>query len=177
MTTTQKVIYGIVGLILLGGAGWIGTRLGGVTNKYYPSTTVLGGAVGDTNQSPRMWQQAVSFASTTPISVTNPGNDRLISSIEYYVTGVGNINFNATGVAVWQWQISTSTDIYTPASTNYVLNSTVSTSTPFLFIASTTPGNTGSAQTRIWASGTNLNLLTNGTSTATGLVIIHYRQL
>lgn len=158
-----------------------------VVGLYFKSTTNtvreiqsgFTGAVGDTAQTPKMIQTSMSLASTTPVSMLNADSqDRIVTSVDYWLQGLTSTQIPAgTGVAQLQVTMSTSTDIYTPASANYLLNTVVSTSTPQLWVASTTPGN-ASATTggfvRVWKAGTYLNFFQNSTSTATGQLRIGY---
>jgi len=147
-----------------------------IVNHY--SSQVVGAAVGDVNQTPRMWQQTISLATTTPLSLTNSsGGERLITSVELYIASSSQTLSNATGLANLVFTMSTSTDAFTAASSNYVLNTTIATSSGPVYVATSTPGNAAVVSTRIWGNGTNLNLFQNGTSTSSGVVvIIHYRQ-
>lgn len=144
-------------------------------------TTVLqAGAVGDTNSTQRIAQIVMDMTTTTPASILNgDATDRIITSIDYYLASLTSVTSNGSGLANFTFLLSTSTNVYTAASANYLLNTTVATTTAQLFVASTTPGNTALAtlagvNTRVWKAGTYLNVFANGTSTATGTIKISY---
>lgn len=191
MNTTQKIIAGfvVVGLIAVGG-------------YFFPHsskvTQVLqAGAVGDVNGSPRIVQVSLDLSTTTPTSPTvlatstmfnSDGRDRIVTSIELFVTNIGSSTSNGSGVSSWIVKIGTSTDIYTVGvATSLLYNSSFSTSTPILFVASTSPGvvgTSGSDFARIWKAGTYLNTFLNATSSGangtfgpaeTGFEVVHYR--
>lgn len=174
----KKTLAIIAGVVLLGAV---------VGAYFFPhSQYVLSvGTAGDTNSNRRIAEISMDMTTTTPASQTNNSSqDRIITSVEFYVSGLGSMTGSAgTGVASTTWQMSTSTDVYTAASTNYVLNTTLATSTAngavggYLFVASTTPGATGTFANRIWKAGTNLNLFSNATSSANtmaGVMVVNY---
>lgn len=139
----------------------------------------LAGAVGDVNTTQRMLQQQFSLSSTTAFSSLNSNGDRIITEVDYYMGSTTAMNGTSNlGVATLNWTMSTSTDVYNALSANYVLNTTVATSTSPAYLASTTPGN-ATATTRVWTSGSYLNLVTNATSTTAtpNYIVIKYLQL
>lgn len=143
------------------------------------------GAVGDTNSTRKIASCVLDMSTTTPTTATTTGTacltntdskDRIVTSVEYYLSGLGSMTGSAgTGVASTTWQLSTSSGLYV-GSANYLLNTTIATSTAngavggTLFIASSTPGSTATFPFRVWASGSNLNLFSNATSSAAGTV-------
>lgn len=134
-------------------------------------------AVGDSYSTAKIAQQSLNLATSTAASLYNgDGKDRIISSVDYYAANLGTFGSNVpANVSALSWLMSTSTDIYTAASTNYILNTTVATTSPQLYVATTTPGLTGSVFTRVWAAGTYLNLFQNATSsTASATVVVRY---
>ncbi len=173
----MKNIIKVVVAVLLGFAvGW---------SVHVPSHELAVGAVGDVNQTPRMWQQQVDMSTTTEASIANPvGSDVLITSIDYYYTGLGTMNSNAGGVASFQILFGTSTDSYIPGpASSYLLNTTVATSTPLSYQASSTPGVTSQSSNagtfaRTWSGSSRLNLYATATSSgATGYIVIRYLKL
>lgn len=142
-------------------------------------------AVGDTASSAKIAQVTLDLSTTTPSTVggacklyNSDSRDRIINAITFDLNGVTTLYGASGGIATWNWLMATSTatDIYTAAG-NRVLNTTVATSSPYVYVASTTPGTTGTPQFRIWGAGTCLNLFLNGTSTAvTGNIRVDYTQ-
>ena len=167
----------------------LGLLVVAVVGLYFKPATLItntkveqvAGAVGDTNTSPRMLQTNISLASTTPFSSLNSsGTDRLITSVEYYLGSTTAMNgTSALGVATLNWIMSTSTDQYNATSANYVLNTTIATSSGQVYVSTSTPGNAATLTTRIWANNSYLNLTQNATSTTAtpNYIIVHYRQL
>ncbi len=142
-----------------------------------PTQTVM--AVGDTAQTPKMIQTSMTLSTTTPVSTLNTDSqDRIITTVDYWLQGLTSTQIpSGVGVASLVFTMSTSTDIYTASSANYLLNTTVATSTPQLWVASSTPGNANATTggfVRVWKTGTYLNLFQNSTSTATGQLRIGY---
>lgn len=140
-------------------------------------------AVGDTNTTLKQAQVVIDLSTTTPTTVggacklyNGDARDRIITGVTYELSALNSFSLNGTGLVNLTFLLGTSTGISTVVG-NTVLNTSVATTTPDLYVASTTPGNTGSAFIRRWASGTCLNLFANGTSTAaTGIFSVQYLQ-
>lgn len=142
------------------------------------------GAVGDTNSTSRIAQCSLDLSTTTSSTISGTGcllngdgRDRIITSIDIYGSSLTTSTSNGTGVKNLTWNVATSTGVYTPDGTK-VLSTSVSTTTPILYVSSTTPGTIGIAATndyaRTWATGTYLNVLQNATSTASGIIVVRY---
>jgi hypothetical protein len=185
----KKIILFICGLVVLIAI------IGAYSYPKFPANVFKSGSVGDINSSPRMVQVSLDLSTTTPTTPTSlatstmyngDGRDRIITSVEFFVTNIGSSSSNGTGNVVWNWKLSTSSGMYVASSGNYLLNTTVATATPILATgASSTPGIVGSASTndyaRVWAAGSYLNLYINGTSTGavtggeTGWLVVNYK--
>ena len=151
-------------------------------------TTVLqAGAAGDTNSTQRIAQTVLDLSTTTPTTVSGActlmngdSRDRIIISIDYYLTSLTSFTSNGSGVASTTWVMSTSTGIYLAPAGSYVLNTTLATSTANgavsnqLYVGTTTPGATATFPYRVWTAGSCLNLVQNSTSTAAGTIRVGY---
>lgn len=155
------------------------------TSTYVTNQTVAG-AVGDTQSTPKMYQVQLDTATAgNYISADNRyqyasvvnGNsgDRIIESIEYVFTGSTAVS---TSTALQNLIVATSSSATAgfAGNTNYVLNTSIATTTPTLYIASTTPGLTGTNYNRTWTAGTYLSIQSNATTTALGYFKINYLQ-
>lgn len=174
---TKNIVYGIVGIILLGVAIFIGKTFGTSVVKQNV------GAVGDTQSTPKMVQISANMATNTIASFLNSdATDRYITSVEGVMTVYGS-NTNALApntmsllAATGTTQYSTTTCTTTCAAMNIVTLNAVSTSTlPVIIIgtstasvgiASSTIANTNSSS-RWWPSGSYLNFSSNITATTT----------
>lgn len=175
----------IVGLVIGGFIGYISHRPGTVVR------TQTYGAVGDVNATQRVATCVLDMSTTSPAFATTTtstnsclyngdSKDRVITSVEYYISSLGSAN---TAVASTTWKMGTSTDVYNP-SAGYVLNTTIATTTGngayagTLFVASTSPGATGVGTSfqnyRVWPAGTNLVLYQNASSTWNATILIRY---
>lgn len=160
----------------------LGLKYGGasVTNQYLTTA----GTAGDTNSTFRIAQISADFTTTTPASLlNNDSRDRIISNVEIYTANTGNFTSVGTGLTSTGllFKMSTSTNPYTADASNFVWNSSYATATgPIIFTSSSSPGTIGlgtspATSTRVWASGTYLNLFVNGTTSATsGFVKVNY---
>lgn len=113
-------------------------------------------------------------SSTTLATMYNSdGWDRIITGISYYVQ-----DFDTASGAPRTMTAATSTNAYTlNSNTNYVFNAVIATTSPRVFVASSTPGSTGEDATRrVWGEGTYLNFLLSSlsTSTASGYIEVEY---
>ncbi len=175
----NKTLIAVIAGICLVLGGWAGFSLAPSAEQQTFQ------AAGDTASSAKIAQVVGDFSTTTPTTVggacklyNSDARDRIINAVTFDLNGVTTLYGATGGIATWNWKLATSTaaDVYTAAGNN-VLNTTVATSSPFVYVASTTPGVTGTPQFRIWASGTCLNLFLNGTSTAvTGNIRVDYSQ-
>lgn len=173
----NKTLFVLVAIVFLALGGFAGYSLAPSADNFQ--------AAGDTASNAKIAQVVLDLSTTTPTTVggacklyNSDARDRIINAITYDLAGVTTLYGASGGIATWNWQMGTSTGIYVvPAAGSRVLNTTVATSSSYLYVASTTPGVTGTAINRIWASGTCLNLFLNGTSTAvTGNVRVDYSQ-
>lgn len=175
----NKTFLAFIAVVCLALGGFAGYSLA-------PTQTQTFQAAGDTASSAKIAQVVLDLSTTTPTTVGGAcklynadARDRIINAITFDLAGLGTMTgATGAGVATLNWIAGTSTaaNIYTVTGNN-VLNTTVATSSPYLYVASTTPGLTGTAVNRLWLSGTCLNLFTNATSsTATGNIRVDYSQ-
>lgn len=172
----NKIILGAVLVLAIVGAYFFPKQL----------SKVSVGAVGDTNSTQRIASCVLDMSTTTPTTATTTGTgclyngdskDRVITSVEYYLSGLGAMIGSTGGVATTTWLLGTSTDVYNvPAVGSRLLNTTIATSTAngavsgTLFVASTTPGASATFPNRVWPSGTYLNLQQNATTGANSII-------
>ncbi len=175
----QNIIVGSIVLILV----IIGVLFFSFSHS---NNSALIGAVGDVNQTPRMWQQQLDLSTSTEATIVNPvGSNVLITSVDYYYSGVTTMNANAGGVDSFRVKISTSSDSYIVGlASSYVMDTTIATSSNTLqYEASTSPGITAAASNagtfaRTWSGSSRLNVFANATSsTVSGYVVIRYLKL
>lgn len=174
----KKIISAIVALVVL---------VAIVGGYYYPNLPFISGATAGTTNSTSKIASCVLDMSTTTMSTASTtltgclyngdGADRIVTSVDYFMYGMTTATYNGTGVATLVWAMSTSTGQYATTSVNALLSTNIATTTPNLYIGSTSPGISGTAGkdfTRVWATGTYMNLTQQATSTATGSIVIRY---
>lgn len=174
----KNIITAVAGLI-------VGVLLGLLVNGNRQDIKVE--AVGDKNLSPKFYQVQVDTATNSTYisadnryqwaSVTNSyGSDRFITSIDYVFTGLTTTatSTNALNVVI---ATSSSASAGLGTNTNYLFNSSIATSTPTNYVASTTPGLTGTNLNRLWKNGEAINIEANATTSSPGYFVIRYLQL
>lgn len=170
MTTKTVLVLAVVAALV--GVGFY--TYGGNSNGTGNSTSVAGNTFNAAKTAMIVWSPISASATTTSILNTD-ANDRIIKQAQYSCTGLTNsFAQTAAGVAALIFQAAT-TSASAPANfsgnTNFVLNTTVATSTAELFVGSTTPGATASSFVRRWGAGTYLTFSANATSSAQTCVI------
>ncbi len=185
MSSSNMKNIKIIGLIVLVAA---------IAGAYmYPKyaqnvTQVVAGAVGDTQQTPKMYQIVANGNGSYQSGAVNVGvytlatmpnndtNDRTITSIDAFYTGLGAVS--TSSVANFAVSAATSTDTTTlNSNTNLIYGALVATSSPVAYEGSTTPGLSsvaGKAYIRIWKAGTNLNFVSTATTSATVIFKVNY---
>lgn len=167
----NKIIFGLivlVGVIAIGG-------------YYYPEYVVkAGNPSGATFNTAKtamiVWTPSTTAATTTSL-FNGDGSDRAIKQVQYECTSlaaVNNPNFISLGWAFTAATTSVSQTGGLMGNTNYILNTSVATTVPNLFVSSTTPGAIGTAINRIWPNGTYLTFAANASSTATCIIGVDY---
>lgn len=160
-----------------------GALSGLIAAKLTSKTEVIqaGSATGSTFNSAKVAMINASFASATSSGVYNSdASDRIITDATWSCTGVGTSQTAYTGAGLATWTISMATSStasgssFLNANTNYVVTTVQATSAAEVYIASTTPGLTGSVFVRRWAAGTYLNIFTNATNTAACTIGVKY---
>jgi len=125
-----------------------------------------------------MSEQIIDYSTTTLSYMLNgDADDRLIEAIDYYFYDHNDTIVSGT---TWTMQSATSTNRYNlNGNTNYVLSTVIATTSPYLYVASTTPGLTSTTQNRIWKSKTYLNFLASdvGTTTMQGFIVVKFKKL
>lgn len=170
-STLGKIVIGILALAAIYGA------------YQYPQVTQsvqTFGAVGATFNTAKIaainWTLSDSATSTSILN--GDANDRIVEGAQYWCSGVGTSKTAFTGAGLDALSFSAATtSASAPAiitNTNFVLNTTVATSTATLFVASTSPGLTATAAQRIWASGSYLTFWSNATNTAACNIGVQY---
>lgn len=137
------------------------------------STNVQGvSSPGATNSSAKEYTVTMAPAtlSATSTSLLNTdGTDREIISSVTACTSVGNSFTSVTGAGLANWivQMSTSTSNGggLQGNNNFASNITISTSSPWVFVASSTE-TFPTYVARVWPTNTYLNILFNATNTA-----------
>lgn len=165
MTTTTKHILSAVAALVIVLA---------IAGAYqYPSSTAVTtvvGSVGDTQATPKMAQVQCDNTGATYISADNKyqlctltntdSRDRIINSVEYAFDNLGTVSTSSKSSFLVVAATSTSAAAGIPTSPNYIINQGIATTTPFMFVSSSTPGSVTSAGTkdfaRVWAAGTVL---------------------
>lgn len=144
------------------------------------------GAAGDTSSTGKVLTCVLDFSTTTPTTLNNTttncltnndGRDRVVTSVEYYIKNINGGVFKSNGglLAALTWKLSTSTDVYVGNTNNFLMNGTAATTSAYNI--GTTTSLVGSQPQIVWATGTNLNLFANGTTTdttAVGVIIVRY---
>jgi len=173
----QAIVVAVIAGVL---GGFIGGKLSSTTNVVHVDGTT-GSPVGSTFNTARIAMINASFASATSTGVYNGDtSDRIITDATWDCTGVGTSQTAYTGAGLVTWTISMATSStasgssFVNANTNYVVTTVQATSSPEVYVASTTPGLTGSAFVRRWAAGSYLNIFTNATNTAACVIGVKY---
>ena len=164
----MKKYYIAVGVVALLVVGYVL----GYTTKPVADAPVFAGAVGDTQSTPKM-SQVQGNGNGTYITANNTyqygsvcnstASDWVVEQAEYVFD---SLTTTSTSTAIVILKAATSSSATAAIGTNYVLNTTVSTATPMLYTASTTPGDTASAFKRIVGSGKCLNFEANATTSS-----------
>ncbi len=150
------------------------------------------GAVGDTQSTGKISQIVVNLSTTTYASLYNGDErDRIVDNIYYNFTGLGTMNgVNTLSLDAAWLHAGTSTNAVS-ISGNDLLFTTFATTSPDIYVATSSPGSTATLSTswkRVWKAGTYLNFLSGTTttagytgsatsSTATGIIGVVYRGL
>lgn len=161
---------------------------------FHRSNQNLAGAVstpGTTNASSRI--ASIIFSPTTSTStwiLNSDSNDRVMKAFEAVCTGIGTSQLAYTGAGLSSTglniEVSTSsTNTASSTNTNYFVdqNMSITTTTPAIaYVASSSPGNTGTtsaatllpALNRIWLAGSYAQIWTNATNTMSCNITIPY---
>lgn len=143
---------------------------------FYPAFNGFAGAASNSGaftNTPGLYTVTLNPLTSTSTAILNSGaTDRDIESSVLYCSAMGSsfTGFSGTALANWILKSSTSTSptvtAATLANTNYIFNATVSTSSIYLNIASSTIGGGIGDVTRLWPAGTYINFEFNATNTA-----------
>lgn len=182
MNNTIKSIIGVViGLIV----GFVG---GYTMNHDKVAGAAIPSGVGATFNTARVATIEWSLAGPTSTSTSvfnSDATDREIESVKVICSGMGTSLTPLTGAGLVSLQFkAATTSTQAPAiisNTNTLLtNAVISTTTPDMYISTSTPGLSGSSNSdyvRVWASGSYLSFSTNATNTAQCLVGVAYLAL
>lgn len=151
---------------------------------FYPKLpTVFGNAAspsgstfGDSKIAFTSWFPASNAATSTSMLNTD-GNDRIINTLDYWCSSLTSVNGAPLTSTGWIFTAATTSvaNQGLQGSTNYVLSTTVATTTAELWVSSSTPGNTSTVDYRRWAPNTYLTINSNASSTANCTIGISYR--
>lgn len=129
-------------------------------------------SAGVTNTSAKLYTASLvpsTDTATTTSLYNSDSTDRAIVSTVGYCSSVGTSKtfLTGTGLASWLVQLATSSvgNLGLQGNTNYAASLTLSTSSPWVFVSSTTEP-VLNAVGRTWPSGTYLNITFNATNTA-----------
>jgi len=117
-------------------------------------------------------------SATTTSLYNGDSSDRIIQSVQFDCASVGTSKtaYTGAGLANLIFTAATTSSSAPAAITNanVVLSTSVSTSSTELYVSTTTPGLTGSAFVRRWASGSYLTFASNATNTAACTIGVSY---
>ncbi len=168
MSTTSKIVAALIVTLAI------------VGSYFFPSSEgILAGAspTGTTFSTQKLATivfAPATTAATTTFLLNTDANDRIVEQAVYSCSGltaVNNGSFISTG---FQFYMSTSSTAVQTGNSNYVLITSVPTTTPELFVASTTPGLTATAAFRRWAAGSYLQINANASTTASCVIGVNY---
>ena len=174
MTTLQKSVLALVGVVLLVGA------YGGYKYLLTPAAMPLSGAVttGQSAGGSLLAETGLNLTNSTTTSILNTDSqDRFIVSNDVYCSALASSQAPFVGGGIANLTITaatTSTGVGSSTNTNFIVNENISTTTAESFIASSTNGAIFSA--RRWGAGSYLQWSTNATNTAQCTVDVWYRQ-
>ena len=121
----------------------------------------------------RMATVVFSPTTATTTSLFNSDvNERYITDVVFYCDNLGSSRTLLTGVGLlsagFTFSAATTSNSTSglQGNTNFVLNTSVATTTFQNYVASSTPGLTGTAVNRFWPAGTFLTYVANATNTA-----------
>lgn len=160
-SSIQYIVLGIVAVIAVFGL-------------FLPVQKVMNflGTAGDTQSTPKMAQIQCNTATPTYITAdnkyqlcaltNNDANDRTVNGIDYSFDTLGTISTSTTAKFQIVAATTTSAAVGLNANANVLLNQSIATSTPFLYVSTSTPGVSTSAGTsdfvRIWKAGSTIVL-------------------
>jgi hypothetical protein len=163
----KNILYGVVGLVVLGVIFFIGKSLSGTSN-------LVGSAVGTTFSTGKIAAANLSLAVTgaTSTSILNTdGSDRWVSGAFTYCTGASaSSNLIIANLLIQAATTSAATPTLV-TNTNLAANLSVSTTTTFSSQSSTT---IGAGVLSNWAAGSYMTFFSNATNTAACTVGVSY---
>lgn len=174
MKNEKKYIYVLLGIVFV--IAVLGVYLSLAKNSGL-SAGSTNAAVGTTYGSAKVAQvnMTPATAAATSTSILNTDSyDRIVTDTFYdcNTAGTSKVYLTGNGLASLIIRAATSTTAAQGANTNYVMYNNMATTSPDVFMASTTiaVGDFG----RVWATGTYMNFSTNATNTAVCTVGVHY---
>ncbi len=171
LTNMKKIIFGSLLVVALVGAYFF--------PHFVPTVaSPTGTQFGTQKTATVIFSPTTASASTTAL-YNSDQSDRIITDVKYYCSGVGTSRTFLTGAGLDVFTFQAATTSVTTGlggNTNYVLATTVATSSTSLYVATTTPGLTGTVTNRIWPAGTYLTYIANATNTAVCSIATDYVQ-
>lgn len=162
------VAAGVVGYFTLGKDDAAVTQVG---------TSVTGNTFNTAKTAMIVWAPTTAAGTSTSI-LNSDANDRIVKQTQFFCSGLTNaFAQTSAGVASLQFTMATTATANPAAITNantLLTAAVVATSSPALFVASTSPGVTGTAGkdfARVWAANSYLSVTANATSSTQGCII------
>lgn len=174
----NTIIYALIGAV-------VGLGIGYFVFSHSNSPSEFAGAISTSSTSTFSTAKIaeIGFAPTTASATTSvtllntDSTDRVITSAFAYCSGVGTSQtyLTGTGLSALTFTMGTSsnTSNSNPTTVANAFIVTVSTSTPYSYVSSTTTPYPNDA-TRTWASGSYLLINANATNTASCVTGVHY---
>ncbi len=115
---------------------------------------------------------------TTTSVFNGDSSDRIIQAVQFDCSAVGTSNTAYTGAGLRSLILKAATTSTSApnivSNTNVVFSSDIATTSADVYLATTTPGLTGTVPFRRWASGSYLSFFSNATNTAACTIGVTY---
>lgn len=175
----NKIIYTVVGILVLVGVFFLGKSLGTVNLTAGASAT--GSTFSTAKEAAITW--TLSNSATTTSILNTDANDRYIKTAQAMCTGVGTSFTAFTGAALSALTITAATTSTAAPATitnvnTFLTNQTLATTSPNSYFSTSTPelggGSPFADYARIWAAGSYITFASNATNTATCTIGVTY---
>lgn len=168
-----KIILSAVLAVILGVAIWGAYQYPQFGLGAANTNAAAGALFGDAKMALISWSPGTNAATST--SILNPdGSDRIIKSVEYWCGALTTVN--GAPLALWLFTSATTTTNSQglQGNTNYVLTTSVATTTAELWVSSSTPGLTATNDFRRWPANSYLTFNANASSTGNCTIGVLY---